>query len=113
MKFKATKKQMRNGYNKIISVGYCEAWYLLRGIDPIAYSAGENGWACDHYDVDGVLISEGYAPLANKNTAVDHNTIRWYNESAKDIIFEHSNNYDKQCELIRDLRARFIAEVSV
>ena len=60
MKFKATKKAMKDNYYYIIGIGYCDAQYLLQDEKPIAYSAGVYGWQCDYYDVDGVLISTGY-----------------------------------------------------
>lgn len=36
MKFKTTKKAIREGYYRIISVGYCNLQYLLKGHNPIA-----------------------------------------------------------------------------
>ena len=67
MKLKATKKEMRDGYYYIMSVSYCSMQSLLREQTPFAYSTRTEGWACDYYDIEGVLISEGYAPLASKN----------------------------------------------
>lgn len=85
MKLKATKKEMRNGYNQIISIGYCDAQRLLRWSNPIAYSAGNCGWCCDYHVVDGVLISEGYSPLNAKNTIDDYDLVREYEKKAHDI----------------------------
>jgi len=85
MKLKATKKEMKQGYYKIISIGYCDAQRLLSWSNPIAYSCGGNGWSCDYHVVDGVLISEGYSPLSAKNTLDDYELVREYENKASDI----------------------------
>ena len=85
MKLKATKREMKNGYNKIVSIGYCDAQSLLRWSNPIAYSCGNNGWSCDYHVVDGVLISEGYSPLSSKNTLDDYDLVREYENKAKEL----------------------------
>jgi hypothetical protein len=76
VKLKATKKEMREGYYYILSVGYCSMQSLLNEQRPFAYSSRAEGWACDYYEVDGVLISTGYAPLSNKNMKCDYSLIR-------------------------------------
>lgn len=87
MKFKTSKKDIKEGYYQIISVGYCELQTLLKGRNPIAYSTRAEGWACDYYDIDGVCICEGYSPIASKNTnKISYNTIRQYEKRASDIV---------------------------
>jgi hypothetical protein len=113
MKFKATKKQMKDNYNTIISIGYCDAQYLLRYENEIAYSTRSEGWACDYYDVDGVLISTGYAPLAEKNTKRDYNTIRKYDEQAQNIVYNNNIGYEEQETQIKALLRDFINEVTL
>jgi len=85
VKLKATKKEMREGYYYILSVGYCSMQSLLRERQPFAYSSGAYGWSCDYYDIDGVLISEGYAPLASKNMIEDYSIIEEYENKALKI----------------------------
>ena len=85
VKLKATKKEMREGYYYILSVGYCSMQSLLREQRPFAYSTRAEGWACDYYDIDGVLISEGYAPLASKNMKKDYEVIKEYENKALKI----------------------------
>ena len=108
MKFKATKKQMRENYNKIICIGYCEAHYLLRYKNPIAYSAGVYGWSCDYYDIDGILISTGYAPIGK---SPDYNIIRKYNNKASKIISNYNLSYEKQKKQVNKLLSEFLEEV--
>jgi len=49
------------------------------------------GWACDYYEVDEVLISTGYAPLSNKNMIEDYSIIKEYENKALEIdsLFLH------------------------
>ena len=85
IKLKATKKEMREHYWHILSAGYCSMQSLLRERQPFAYSAWTDGWACDYYEVEGVLISEGYAPLATKNMKKDYEVIKEYENKALKI----------------------------
>lgn len=80
-KIKTTKKEMKENY-RIASVGYCEAQHLLNYKSPAAYSTRVEGWACDYYDIDGVIISTGYSPLDNKNVVCEHKTVRKYDDLA-------------------------------
>ena len=108
MKFKATKKAMKDNYHYIISIGYCNAYYLLRDEKPIAYSAGVYGWQCDYYDVDGVLISTGYNTLNNKNTYADYEIINEYETKAEKIISNKEINYETQKQQVKALLKEFI-----
>jgi hypothetical protein len=83
MKFKVTKKEMKASFNYILGIGYCDLQTLLRDTDPIAYSVRTEGWACDYYVVDGILISTGYSPLKSKNVKVKYADISEYNEIAR------------------------------
>jgi hypothetical protein len=84
MKFKVTKKEMKASFNYILGVGYCDLQTLLKGTNPVAYSVSQNGWACDYYEVDNVLICTGYQPLKSKNVKVKYADISKYNELARD-----------------------------
>jgi len=95
MKLKATKKEMRNGYHRIISIPYCDAQYLLYYESPIAYSCGVYGWSCDYYDINGVLISTGYSPIDSKNTNISRNTIREF-----DLKAQKASNIEEKKKLL-------------
>ena len=86
MKLRATKKEIREGYYKIISAGYCDVESLLVAENAFAYSAGSLGWCCDYYDIDGVCISTGYSPLSDKHMKDDYKVVRKYNEKAKKLL---------------------------
>lgn len=103
MKFKTSKKEIRNNYHYVIGVGYCVAQFLLNYEDPIAYSVRLEGWACDYYDIDGVLISTGYAPLESKNTNIDYEIIRDYDNKAREIIHDYSLSYEEREKQVKAL----------
>ena len=109
MKYKTSKKNMKENYNKIIKIGYCDAQYLLQFEEPTAYSTRSEGWACDYYDVDGVLISTGYAPTESKNANVDYETVKNYENKARDIIYSN-NDYEDRKLKVKSLLKEFISE---
>ena len=83
MKVKVSKKQIRDNYHNIISIGYCDAWYLLAYKDADYYSSGIYGWACDYYKINyNTIISTGYSPIGNIR---EYEFTRKMNEKARKI----------------------------
>ena len=106
IKLKATKKEMREHYWYILSVGYCEMQSLLNEQRPFAYSSRAEGWACDYYEVGDVLISTGYAPLNDKNMKCDYSLIREYENKALEIDslgLYLDERRDKKTALVKEL----------
>lgn len=64
MKCKVSKSDVKKNYCHIISIGYCDAQYILKATDPFGYSSNMYGWACDYYDLTdeykNYCISTGY-----------------------------------------------------
>ena len=114
-KLKTTKKSIRNSYTRIISAGYCSIQSLLHYRQPFAYSAGINGWSCDYYDIDNVLISTGYSPLNAKNTKPLHYdfTQKW-EQKAQAIIYDYDNGltWEQKKEAVDELLSEFTKEVT-
>ena len=110
MKFKTTRKQINQNYNSIISIGYCEAQYLLRGKNPIAYNNGYYGWNYDLYDINGVAIVTGYRPWGNIHP--DYNIIKKYEDEARKICYGSWNNYQNMMDQVDRLLKQFIEEVT-
>ena len=79
MKLKATKREIKNNNNKILKFGYCEIQYLLNNENPFAYSCGRDGWCCDYYNIDGVILSTGYSPIG---TQTDYKIVKKYENKA-------------------------------
>ena len=90
-KIKTTKREMRDNY-QILGIGYCDMQSLLAFQAPVAYSAGVYGWACDYYDINGVIISTGYAPLVTKNMKHDYNLVKQYEETARVVNTREETN---------------------
>lgn len=110
MKFKVTKKEMRDNYSRIIGLGGCRLQSLLSHKEPIAYSCGVNGWSCDYYVVDGVLISTGYSPLSNKGlTHIPTYEERDILERLSDAIrYDDSKSYEEQSKSLDKLLSDFV-----
>jgi hypothetical protein len=83
-KIKAKKTEMKQNY-KILGVGYCDMQYLLMYQQPISYSAGVDGWACDYYYIKDVVISTGCSYIDTKNMSKDYKIIREYENKARDL----------------------------
>ena len=62
MKVQVTKKSIRNNY-RCVPIGYCNAYYLLRGLYPNYYTSGVYGWNSDVYIINGIAIVTGYRPF--------------------------------------------------
>lgn len=107
-KYKTTRKAMKEGYNNILCVGYCNLQYLLQYKEPFAYSTRAEGWACDYYNVDGVIISTGYAPIGK---TVSYDLSKKYDNMARKIRDDYSLSYEERKEKITALLSRFIKEV--
>ena len=110
MKFKTTRKNMKENYSTIIKVGYCNIAYLLQYEAPIAYSAGQGGWACDYYDIDGVLISTGYDPIGNVAPAYD--VCHRYNVKAENIVLTRGMDWNDKKDIVRGYLREFIREIT-
>ena len=110
MKYLTTKKAMRENYSQIIGIGYCNAQHLLNWETPIAYSAGESGWACDYYVVDGVLISTGYQPIKTKNARSDYEFIHAYDTKAQS--FFRLEDSEERATKARELLQEFVLQAT-
>jgi len=109
-KLHVTKKQMRDNYY-ILGVSYCTLQFLLNYVSPVAYSTRVEGWACDYYNVNGVVISTGYAPLSSKNCNATYEMIRQYDDNAQKIVYNHTLDYNDKKSKVMALLNEFIKEV--
>lgn len=109
-KMKTSERDLKKSYDNIISVGYCNIWYLLQGLEPKYYTNGVYGWNSDNYHItNSILISTGYRPV--KGIYANKGTTEKYNNKALKIYY--NKNYDSQKKLrkIEILRNNFIKEV--
>ena len=110
MKLKATKKSIKENYNRIIGIGSCNAQHLLKYSNAFGYSSGSNGWACDYYEVGNVCISTGYSYIHGikyKYDLLDH-----YEKLAQLVGYDNSIRYEDKAEKVNQLLEQFINEVT-
>lgn len=107
-KFKTTFKAMRSTYDTIISVNYCKLQNLLAYESPFAYSAGVNGWYCDYYNVNGLIISTGYKTIGKK---LNYDFINEYESKAKKINGNYNLKYEERRQSIQNLLNEFTEKV--
>lgn len=107
-KILVSRKALKQGYTQIIGVGYCEAQYLLRYQKPMFYSVGVYGWACDGYDIGGVLISTGYQYIHGLKVKSDQ--LREYERKAQELA--HNNDLPEETKIyhIQKMLIKFIAQ---
>lgn len=111
MKIKVSQKQIKEGYDKILIVGYCDLYSLLRGLEPRYYTCGVYGWNSDiyHYD-NNVAICTGYRPFGNVRTN-NLGLNKKYNDKARKIFEDNSITYQKQINKVNKLLDKYIKEV--
>lgn len=108
MKFKTTQKAIKEGYNKILCIGYCDLQYLLYYKNPVAYTSGVYGWNADVYDIGGgIAICTGYRPIGNIRP--NHNLQKEYDEKAEKIVLSWNEyEHDEILKILDDLLNEFI-----
>ena len=111
MKFRATQKEIKANFSKIISVPYCGLQNLLNWESPVAYTARREGWAADIYDMGGgVAIVTGYAPFGNIRPAYELR--ERYEKQAESIRHNYQLSWAEQREQLKQLAKEFIAVVT-
>ena len=105
MKAKVTKLAVKQSYNTILSLGYCDVQYLTYYQRTFGYSCGVYGWSCDYYDIDGVCLSTGYNPIGEN---VDYNLMRKFEAKAQKIVTDYNIKYDLKVKKVNKLLTEFI-----
>ena len=108
MKLQATKKAIKNNFNTVISIGYCDAQHLLHFKNPFAYSVGVYGWACDYYQIKNVCISTGYSPIGER---VSYELLNELEHKAGEIIHDYSIEHKDKEMLVESLLTQLIDSV--
>lgn len=110
MKYKTTKKAINAGYKNKISIGYCNLQFLLRYVDPSAYTSGGDGWHADIYHVNmDTCIVTGYQPFGN--IKVPYETQKEFDNKARSIVCDYNLKYDEQKERVNELLYKFVDTV--
>lgn len=108
MKIKTTRANVVKSSvpSKLLAVGYCDIQTLLRGHDPIAYTAGVYGWNFDVYEVDGWTIYTGYHNMPGRRA----NNTETYEKRARAIMDDYKRPYDERAAEVEKLLHEFIAQ---
>ena len=102
---KVTKREVLNSYYNVISIGYCDAWYLLRAETTQFYTCGVYGWNADVYEInDSTVIVTGYRPFGN----VEKIPVKDYNEKARKIWCDMTIPYETKEKRVKKLLDKFI-----
>ena len=109
MKVRVQEKELKKAFPVIVSIGYCNAEYLLHFEEPDFYTCGTYGWKADHYKIKGVLISTGYVPLGKiKNWEL----VKEYNQKAKNVILNMNCTKEEQKLFVNELLTEFIEKIT-
>lgn len=106
MKYETTQKYIRAVYgNDIYSVPYCNAQFLLRGVDPFAYNAGVYGWNCDYYYCYGICICTGYRPHGQR---IAYDRTAFYENKARKVWDNRRYTYETKLKKTEQLRLEWL-----
>jgi len=110
MKFKATKKEIMNGF-RCYKVGYCDLSHLFYALEPIAYTCGVYGWNADIYDLgNDIAIVTGYRPFGE---SVNYEICRKYDRKAQKIInVSFKIPYERKRKALDMLIKKFMVEIA-
>lgn len=103
MKFKATKKQIMQGYY-CYCTGYCNLQYLFNFESPRAYTCGVYGWNADIYEVDNVAIVTGYRPFGKH---IPYELVEKYESYARAVVYGEDTP-EKKKELLNEAIKNFV-----
>lgn len=101
MSYQLTKKQVKENSPYLMAVGYCGMQHLLNFKSRFGYSSGVYGWSCDYYDVNGVTISTGYAPIGTHFN--DYEVLKSYEQKAEAIQYNYNLSYEERKNQIEAL----------
>lgn len=114
MKVKVSKKEMKESFNKIIGVPYCDIQHILTYEGANLYSCGVYGWSCDYYIINTkkwgqVVISTGYSFTENiKPPKNRYKICKKWNDKAR--AFDLNGDYKKARQTKTRLLNGFINE---
>lgn len=103
---KITRNELKN--KPVIKVGYCGAYYLLKGLERIGYMSGIYGWNCDVYDAGAVYIVTGYRFYGLRGYYAASYVLDTCEKNAKRIFEAGSKNGADVSEYIAFFRRTFV-----
>ena len=110
MKKHTTRKEIKNRFNKIYSVGYCGIAHLLTGLEADFYNSGVFGWNWDGFVVahDTVIIT-GYRNAPGKT--IPYELTEKYNQAAAELKKQNfMRNWSETRALLDELLKSFLED---
>ena len=106
-----TRKEIKNCFNKIYSVGYCDLQFLLQYHNRVGYNSGVYGWNYDIFALDNgnIAICTGYRGMIGET--ISYEITKKYNEKARLIVSNWDINFDEKKKKIDKLIKKFIDEI--
>lgn len=100
-------REVKATHTNVISVGYCNLQYMLRSVQPYAYTTRSEGWGADVYSFGNVAIATGYAPFGDIRPSYD---LKQQYEMKAQKIFEDKRikRWDTRKNKLRVLISEFI-----
>ncbi len=109
MKYKTTRKALKEGHRHIIKIGYCNRQYLLKGCEPIAYLTRAEGWRADvYYMGNDIAICTGYAPVGD--ISPDWEMLDKYEKRRCAIWCNYSIDWQDRRQQVENLLKEFVKE---
>ena len=109
MLLQVRKKDILNSSERVLKVGYCQLQSLLNYESRFGYSSSNvNGWSCDYYNINGVIISTGYNPIGQ---SVNYDLLKHYELQAEKITNDYKLSYEERKQKVTELLHDFINEV--
>ena len=108
MKFKTTRKAVKENSGIILEVGYCDLQTLLRYRDADAYTCGVYGWNADIYDFGKVVIVTGYRPFGNYE---NYDLVHEYEDKARKIAGDYNTPWEERRDAVSKLLDEFVNKI--
>lgn len=110
MEKRLTKKDVKEYYKNIVSIGYCDAQYLLTGLNREGWTCGVYGWNADVYEINlNTAIVTGYRPFGNIDSK--YKFLKEYEEKAEKIYLNRTLKRETKLKRIKKLRDEYINKI--
>ena len=108
MKFKTTRKAIKENSRIILEVGYCDLCHLLRYRDADAYTCGVYGWNADIHMFGNVTVVTGYRPFGNYS---NYDLVEEYEQKADKIATDYQVDWETRKNEVSKLLDEFVNKV--
>ena len=108
MKFKTTRKAIKENGRIILKVGYCDLQSLLYFKEAEAYTSGVYGWNADIHMFGNVTVVTGYRPFGNYS---NYDLVEEYEQKAHKIATDYQVDWETRKNEVNELLDEFVSKV--